>query len=124
MGLGQQGEAVVLQPLDYPDLPQRLVAVKLLREDAAGKIHQLALGARSGQGRGANVVAQVQMRVVHPAGTTLAERDEREALAVAGDQAEPPLDGLQEVVIGGRGTLEEHHRGHVHVRGRVLDVQE
>ena len=124
VGLGQEREAVVLETLDDPDLPERLVAVELLREDAAGQVHELALRARGGQRGRADVVAQVQMRVVHPARAPLAERDEGEALAVARDEPEAALDGLQEVVVGGRGSLEEHHRRHVHVRGRVLDVQE
>ncbi len=48
MGLGQQGEAVALQPLHQPHLPERLGAVELLREDARGEPFQLCLPARLG----------------------------------------------------------------------------
>ena len=64
------------------------------------------------------------MRVVDPARAPLPERHEREALAVARHEAEAALDGLEQVVVGGRGALEEHHAGHVHVGGGVLQVEE
>ena len=64
------------------------------------------------------------MRVVHPPRAALAERHERQPLAVARHQMQPALDRLQQLVVGGRVALEHHDRRHVHVRGRVLQVQE
>ncbi len=46
VGLRDQREAVVLQALDQPHLPQRLRAVELLGEDARGQILQLLPAAR------------------------------------------------------------------------------
>jgi hypothetical protein len=70
------------------------------------------------------VVAQVEVRVVDPTGPALAERHEGEPLAVARHERQPPLDGLEEVGVGGRGALEQHHARHVHVGGRVLEMEE
>ncbi len=66
VGLGQQGEAVALQALHQPQLPERLGAVELLREDARGEALQLLLAARLGQRRVADVVGQVEVDVVGP----------------------------------------------------------
>ena len=85
----EQREAVVLEALDEPDLPERLVAVELLREHAAGEVVQLLLRARRGQRGHADVVAEVEVRVVDPARAALAERHVREPLAVARHEAEP-----------------------------------
>ncbi len=124
MGLGEDGEAVVVEALDEPDLPERLVAVELLGEDAAGQVLQLALGAGRGERGGAHVVAQVEVWVVDPLRAALAERDEGEPLAVARHEGEATFEGLEEVGVGGRGALEQHHARHVHVGGGVLQVEE
>ncbi len=47
VGLGDQREAVVLQALDQPHLPQRLGAVELLGEDPRGQVLQLLPAARA-----------------------------------------------------------------------------
>ena len=122
--LADEREAAALDALDQPDLPQRLVAVELLGEHAARERAQLLLGAGRGQRGLAHVVAQVQVRVVDPARPALAERHEGELLAVARDEVEPALDPRDELVVGGRVAVEEHHRGDVHVGGVVLEVQE
>ena len=64
------------------------------------------------------------MGVVDPLRAALAERHEGEALAVARHEAEAPLDGLEQVVVGRGRPLEDHHAGHVHVGGAVLQVEE
>jgi hypothetical protein len=124
MGLREHREAVVLEPLDEPDLPERLVAVELLGEDPARQVLELALGARRGERGGAHVVAEVEVRVVDPARPALPQRDEGEPLAVARHERQAPLERLEEVGVGGRGPLEQHHAGHVHVAGGVLEVEE
>ena len=86
VGLRQHREAVALEALDEPDLPERLVAVELLGEHAAGEVPQLLLGAGGGERGRAHVVAQVQVRVVDPLRAALAERHEGEPLAVARHQ--------------------------------------
>ena len=71
VGLGDQREAVVLEALDQPHLPQRLGAVELLGEDARGQVLQLLLAARRGQRGVAHVVLEVEARVVDPHGRPL-----------------------------------------------------
>jgi hypothetical protein len=70
------------------------------------------------------VVAEVQMRVVDPLRAALVEGHEGKALAVARHEPEAALDGGEELLVGRRGTLEDHHAGHVHVRGGVLQMEE
>ncbi len=124
VGLGQQDEAAVLQALGQPQLPQRLVAVQRLREDPPCQGAQLLLGARRGQRGRAHVVLEVEVRVVDPLRAPLPQRDGRQPLAVAGDQVQPPLDLGHQLLVAGRVALEQHHRGHVHVSRRVLEVEE
>src|SRR3954454_6266024 len=99
MDLRQQREAVALEPLDQPDLPERLVAVEALREDAPRERAQLLLLARHRQGGGAHVVADVERGIVDPARAALAERDERELLAVARNQMQAFPDPVDELLI-------------------------
>ena len=66
VGLGDEGEPLAGQPLDHPQLPQRLRAVELLGEDARGHVAQLLLGARRRQRGVAHVVFEVEGRIVDP----------------------------------------------------------
>ena len=78
--------------VDEPDLPQRLGAVELLGEHAAGQLAQLLLARRRRQRGVADVVADVEVRVVDPHRARLRERRERELLAVARDLVQAALD--------------------------------
>ncbi len=124
VGLRQQREAVAVEPVDQPQLPERLVAVERLGEDAAGEIAQLLLVARLRQPGVAQVVAQVEVRVVDPARAALPERDEREALAEPRHEVQAAVDVLEQLDVAGRLALEDDHRGDVHVRRVVLEVEE
>ena len=66
VGLGDEGEALAGQPLDHPQLPERLRAVELLGEHPRRHVAQLLLRARRGQRRVADVVLEVEGRVVDP----------------------------------------------------------
>ena len=55
-----------LQPLDDPDLPQRLGAVELAAGDVAGQVGQLPQAARAGDGGAPDVVVDVEVGVVDP----------------------------------------------------------
>ena len=46
VALADDREAVVVEALDQPQLPERLAAVELLGEDPRGQVPQLLLGAR------------------------------------------------------------------------------
>ena len=84
MGFADHGEALpAVEPLDHPDLPERLVAVEPLGEDPPGQRAQLILAPRRGEGGGPYVIAQIEVRVVDPARPPLTEWDERETLPVA-----------------------------------------
>jgi hypothetical protein len=116
VGLRQHGEAVAaVEALDNPHLPERLVPVEALAEDAAREAPELLLGARLGEGRVADVVAQVEVRVVDPARPALAERDERELLAVARHEVQARPDPLDHLVDVRRLAVERHDGSHVHV---------
>ena len=72
----------------------------------------------------ADVVAEVELGVVDPARAALAEGDEPQLLAEAGDQVQARGDVLAQLVVVGRRALEQRGRGDVHVRGPPLEVQE
>jgi hypothetical protein len=66
VGLGDQREAVVVDAVDEPDLPQRAAAVQALGEQPPGQALELLVVARRRQPGVAQVVAQVEVRVVDP----------------------------------------------------------
>ena len=66
VGLGDQREAVALEALDQPHLPQRLRAVEALGEDPRGQAQELVLGAGLGQRGVADVVLEVEGRGRRP----------------------------------------------------------
>ncbi|CAA9489362.1 MAG: hypothetical protein AVDCRST_MAG17-684 [uncultured Solirubrobacterales bacterium] len=96
VGLREHGKAlstlVVLEPLHEPDLPQRLVEVERLSEHAPGQRPQLVLVAGLGKGGVADVVADVQVRVVDPAWSPLAQRHGDDPLAVARNEVQALVD--------------------------------
>ena len=103
VGLADDREAVALQALDQPELPERLRAVELLREDPRRQHPQLLLGAGLGQRGVADVVGEVEVRIVDPDGRALAEGDEAELLAEARHEVQARLDVVAELDVGGRG---------------------
>jgi hypothetical protein len=56
----------VLESFDDPHLPERLVAIELLRHDAPDQVAQLPVEARSGERRVPEVVPEVEVRIVDP----------------------------------------------------------
>ena len=99
MGLGEQREAVVRQALDEPQLPQRPVPVQRLGEHAPGEPLELLVAAGARERGVADVVGDVEVGVVDPDRPALLERDERQPLAVAGDEVKPGLDLLDKLVV-------------------------
>ena len=124
MGLGEHREAVLGQPLDQPQLPQRPGAVEGLREDASGQPLELLLAAGARQRGVAHVEADVEVGVVDPHRAALVERHEGQPLAVARDEVQagrrsaPPTRRSRCVAV------EHHAAGHVHVGRVALQVQE
>ena len=64
--LGDDREPVVGEPLDQVDLPERPGPVELARHEAADELAQLRVRAGSGQGGAADVVVELEARVVDP----------------------------------------------------------
>ena len=94
LGLGDEREAVVREPLDHPHLPQRLRGVELLRQDAAAQSLQLPLLAGLRQGGVADVVEEVEAVVVDPHRVMQSQRHGQVALAQLRRQREPAGKGL------------------------------
>ena len=122
--LGDQREAPVGEALDSPQLPQRLRAVELLGEDPRGQVEQLLLRARFGQRGLADVVLEVEVRIVGPQRPAGAQRGDGETLAVAGDEVQPAAQRVGDLLERRWRPLEDRHGPDVHVRDGALLVQE
>ena len=130
MDLRDQREAVLLDALDDPDLPERSRAVEMLLHHARREPLQLLLGAGTRQARVPHVVFELEVLVVDPHRVVL-ERDPREALAIARDLVQRRADHRADLVgvdaaVGSlqRSRLEDHRRGDVHVGVRLLEHEE
>ena len=66
VGLGEQRDPAVLEPLDEVHLPQRTVGVEPARHDPRGQLAQLVHRARTRQRGAAYVVGEVEVLVVDP----------------------------------------------------------
>jgi hypothetical protein len=124
VGLGEQRPAPAVQALDHPQLPQRLVPVEVLGEDATGHLAQLLLAARRGERGVAQMVVEAEVGIVDPHGRPRAEGHEADLLPVPRDEAELAGDHRAEILKGRRRPLEDAHAADVHRRGVVLHVQE
>ena len=124
MALADHREAAVGHALDQPQLPERLRAVELLREDPRRQVAQLLVGAGRREGGLADVVVEVQVRVVDPDRAALAERHAAQLLAEARHQVEARGDVVAEFLVRGRRPFEDDRRGDVHVGAVPLHVEE
>jgi hypothetical protein len=128
--LREDGEAVVLEPLDDPKLPERLPAVQGLGHDLPHEPFQQTLVPRAGETQVPQVVVQVEAGVVNPYGM-IRERRPRQALAVARHAVErrfhelaDPLDFETVACPRERRRIEDGHRPHVHVGISIFDLEE
>ncbi len=124
MGLRDQGEAALAEPLDEPQLPERLGPVELLGEDASRHPAEHVLVAGRGEGRVAHVVAEVELGVVDPERPAGLGRRERQLLAVPGHEVQAAVDVVEEVLVARGRPLEDRHAADVHVARRRLVGQE
>ena len=124
VALADDREAVALEALDQPQLPERLRAVELLGEDPGGEVAQLLLGARRRQRGLAHVVVEVEVGVVDPDRPALVEGHEAQLLAEARDEVQARVDVVAELLVGRRRALEDDRRGDVHVGAASLHVEE
>jgi len=121
--LADHGEAVALDALDQPHLPERLGPVELLGEDPRCEVAQLLIGAGRRQRRAAHVVVEVEERVVDPYRAALSEGDRAQLLAKARHQVQARLEVVAELLVRGSRALEVADRGDVHVSARPLHVK-
>ena len=124
VGLGQDREAILLEALDEPHLPERLRAVELLGEDARGEALELRLPARRGERGVADVVGEVEDDVVDPQRPSGLQGGHGEALPEAWDLVEPIADVLDEVHIARRRALEDEDSADMHMARRRLVREE
>ena len=126
--LGHERDVPPGQSFDQPHLPERAVAVELVAVDVGGELGQFVHPAGRGERGSAQVVVDVEVRVVDPDRMTEAEGDldqpavehrgEGDAL---GDQRAQPAEG---VPAPDRGGVEDRGHRHVHVQRWRLHVQE
>src|SRR6476469_4185187 len=124
MDLREQRPAALAQSLDGPDLPERLVAVEMLSEDARRRAAELVVAARRRKGGVAQVVGEVEVGIVDPHRAAQAERYEANLLAVARDKAQLAPHHLLEPLERRYRALEDAHAAHVHRVHRTLEMQE
>ncbi len=130
MDLVDHREAIALQTLDDPRLPERPRAVELLRHDARREVFQLLVATGPRQGGVADVVVETEPTIVDPHRMVL-ERDPFQALPVARNQMQDARDRALEsldvdaTVWGAeRAGLEDLGRRDVHVHGGRLEDEE
>jgi hypothetical protein len=130
MRLAHQRDAVPLEALHQPQLPERLVEVETLLEDARAGALQQPLVARLRQARVADVVADVEAWIVHPDRMPVDGR-RFDALAVARDQVqarghvlEDALDVEHVSLVTERTAFTDQDRADVHRRVGALVEQE
>ena len=90
MALCDDREAIALDAVDEPHLPDRLRAVEPLREDPRREVPELLLRARRRQGGVADVVVEVELGVVDPYRPALPVGDEPQLLAEPRHQLASP----------------------------------
>ena len=126
--LGDETEAVVLEALDHPRLPQGTGAVDRRRGDLPGQSGQLTAPAGRRAHHAVHVGVEVEVGVLDPHGVVEVEGDLDQAPPERGDQGDPLadrlLDRLEAVAAGHRRGVVDAGHGHVHVPGRRLQVQE
>ena len=120
--LGQQGDALATgDALDDGELPQRARAVQATRQLVADELGQLVRAAGCRQGGAAHVPAQVELVVVDPDRVRHPGRGRLQALAVARDQVQAPVDSLEHPRVFEAGPgLEHEHAAHAHRHRSLL----
>ena len=123
VGLGHQGEPVVLQTLDQVHLPERPRPVQPAGQDPADELPQLFRRTRPRQRRAAHVEGEVEVLVVHPDRAGQPGRHAADPLPVARHEGDPvPDQPDQPLVVEGLAAGVEDVDG-ADVARRVRGVQ-
>jgi hypothetical protein len=99
VGLGEHRDPPPFEALDEVDLPQRTVSVQGAGDDPRHQLEELVGRPGARQRGAAYVVAEVEVRVVHPDGVGQPTGDGRDPLAVAGNERDPVADQLDEARV-------------------------
>ena len=126
VGLVEQRDPAVGEPLDEVDLPQRPLPVQRPRDDPGDQLAQLVGAARPGQRGAAYVVADVEVVVVDPDRVGEVAGDRLHPLPVARHERDPVEDQRHEPVVVEPGVtgVEDLDGGVVPRRGRGLELEE
>lgn len=103
------------QPVDQIELPQRVLHVEGVRHDPPDQVAQLVEAAGPGDRDVAHVAPDVEAGLVSPDRVLDPERDLDDPLAEPGNEVEPVLDVLDQLVVGGRRALGDDHATDVDV---------
>ena len=120
--LGDDRPAVVVEALDKPEFPQRLVHVQPLGEHPAGEVAQLFRAARPGYRGVPDVVQDLEVLVVDPRGPADVQRHRAHPLPVPGHLGQLADQQPHDVAVARRRSFEHRDRADVH--RRVLVLQE
>jgi len=120
-------QLAIVEPRQQPQLPQRTRPVQSRLIQRRRHLEQGCLVARSGNGSGPHVLADVEAAVIDPQGLPQAESRAVEDLAQARGQIQAPLDvrpyGVQPKLSRGieeRCSLQDGQRCHMHGQPVVL----
>ena len=116
VGLGDDREAAALDLSTSHISHSGFERSRRWEKTRAARIRSCSSRAGRGQGGVADVVVEVELRVVDPLRPALAVGDEAQLLAKAGHQVQARVDVLAKLVVLGRRALEHGRRGDVHVR--------
>jgi len=130
VNLRYDGEAILLQALHEPELPQRTVAFQLLRHDAPRQPLESPHIPGNRKRRVAHVVEKIEVLVVDPDGV-VGDRHSAQPLAEARGPPQARLGENQDLIEIDSTVLprqwawlEDPHRAHVHVHAWRFQVQE
>jgi hypothetical protein len=128
--LRHEREAIPVQAVDDPQLPERLPAIELLREDEPAQPLELSLVTRQRKSCVPDVILNVEVRVVDPDRVSF-EGDVLDALTVSRDPVETgrhifadPIDVEAALRPGERTRLEQERARHLQVGVHILHFEE
>ena len=125
--LGDEADAVMLQALDDPDLPERFGPVEWHRRDLGCDRREFASPTWLGGGDAADVIVGIKIGILDPHRMVQLERNFDEASGEGRNRMEPPDDVIakcfERVAVGHGGGVVDPGHADVHVSTRRLQVK-
>jgi acetyl esterase/lipase len=126
--LRDDADVAVRQALDDVELPQRAAPVERRAGDLGGQLGELLVSPRARGPDAADVVVEVEVRVLHPDRVVEPEGHLHDPTPERRHQVQAGLDEVLDlgelIAPGHRRRVEDGRHGHVHVHARRLEVQE